>query len=128
MVNSIQKDLGIRIDVNRTSSIVTVRGGDNTNRLAAIKRIEALIKEQKTLATERAEEGKQKATEAGAARLESVLAAKVEKKNDTDKTRIEPYDKGDGSQFAIIPVGISMPKTGREKKGNIIPVRRSKVC
>lgn len=127
-MNSIQKDLGIRIDVNRTSSIVTVRGGDNTNRLAAIKRIEALIKEQKTLATERAEEGKQKATEAGAARLESVLAAKVEKKNDTDKTRIEPYDKGDGSQFAIIPVGISMPKTGREKKGNIIPVRRSKVC
>ena len=128
MVNSIQKDLGIRIDVNRTSSIVTVRGGDNTNRLAAIKRIEALIKEQKTLATERAEEGKQKATEAAAARPESVLAAKVEKKNDTDKTRIEPYDKGDGSQFAIIPVGISMPKTGREKKGNIIPVRRSKVC
>ena len=128
MVNSIQKDLGIRIDVNRTSSIVTVRGGDNTNRLAAIKRIEALIKEQKTLATERAEEGKQKATEAAAARLGSVLAAKVEKKNDTDKTRIEPYDKGDGSQFAIIPVGISMPKTGREKKGNIIPVRRSKVC
>lgn len=128
MVNSIQKDLGIRIDVNRTSSIVTVRGGDNTNRLAAMKRIEALIKEQKTLATERAEEGKQKATEAAAARPESVLAAKVEKKNDTDKTRIEPYDKGDGSQFAIIPVGISMPKTGREKKGNIIPVRRSKVC
>ena len=128
MVNSIQKDLGIRINVNRTSSIVTVRGGDNTNRLAAIKRIEALIKEQKTLATERAEEGKQKATEAAAARPESVLAAKVEKKNDTDKTRIEPYDKGDGSQFAIIPVGISMPKTGREKKGNIIPVRRSKVC
>lgn len=127
-MNSIQKDLGIRIDVNRTSSIVTVRGGDNTNRLAAIKRIEALIKEQKTLATERAEGGKQKATEAAAARLESVLAAKVEKKNDTDKTRIEPYDKGDGSQFAIIPVGISMPKTGREKKGNIIPVRRSKVC
>lgn len=127
-MNSIQKDLGIRIDVNRTSSIVTVRGGDNTNRLAAIKRIEALIKEQKTLATERAEEGKQKATEAAAARPESVLAAKVEKKNDTDKTRIEPYDKGDGSQFAIIPVGISMPKTGREKKGNIIPVRRSKVC
>jgi len=127
-VNSIQKDLGIRIDVNRTSSIVTVRGGDNTNRLAAMKRIEALIKEQKTLATERAEEGKQKATEAAAARPESVLAAKVEKKNDTDKTRIEPYDKGDGSQFAIIPVGISMPKTGREKKGNIIPVRRSKVC
>ena len=127
-MNSIQKDLGIRIDVNRTSSIVTVRGGDNTNRLAAMKRIEALIKEQKTLATERAEEGKQKATEAAAARLESVLAAKVEKKNDTDKTRIEPYDKGDGSQFAIIPVGISMPKTGREKKGNIIPVRRSKVC
>lgn len=127
-MNSIQKDLGIRIDVNRTSSIVTVRGGDNTNRLAAIKRIEALIKEQKTLATERAEEGKQKATEAAAARLGSVLAAKVEKKNDTDKTRIEPYDKGDGSQFAIIPVGISMPKTGREKKGNIIPVRRSKVC
>ena len=128
MVNSIQKDLGIRINVNRTSSIVTVRGGDNTNRLAAMKRIEALIKEQKTLATERAEEGKQKATEAAAARPESVLAAKVEKKNDTDKTRIEPYDKGDGSQFAIIPVGISMPKTGREKKGNIIPVRRSKVC
>ena len=128
MVNSIQKDLGIRIDVNRTSSIVTVRGGDNTNRLAAMKRIEALIKEQKTLATERAEEGKQKATEAAAARPESVLAAKVEKKNDTDKTRIEPYDKGDGSQFAIIPVGISMPKTGREKKGNIFPVRRSKVC
>lgn len=127
-MNSIQKDLGIRIDVNRTSSIVTVRGGDNTNRLAAMKRIEALIKEQKTLATERAEEGKQKATEAAAARPESVLAAKVEKKNDTDKTRIEPYDKGDGSQFAIIPVGISMPKTGREKKGNIIPVRRSKVC
>ena len=127
-MNSIQKDLGIRIDVNRTSSIVTVRGGDNTNRLAAIKRIEALIKEQKTLATERAEEGKQKATEAAAARPESVLAAKVEKKNDTDKTRIEPYDKGDGSQFAIIPLGISMPKTGREKKGNIIPVRRSKVC
>ena len=87
-----------------------------------------MIKEQKTLATERAEEGKQKATEAAAARPESVLAAKVEKKNDTDKTRIEPYDKGDGSQFAIIPVGISMPKTGREKKGNIIPVRRSKVC
>ena len=127
-MNSIQKDLGIRIDVNRTSSIVTVRGGDNTNRLAAMKRIEALIKEQKTLATERAEEGKQKATEAAAARPESVLAAKVKKKNDTDKTRIEPYDKGDGSQFAIIPVGISMPKTGREKKGNIIPVRRSKVC
>ena len=74
-MNSIQKDLGIRIDVNRTSSIVTVRGGDNTNRLAAMKRIEALIKEQKTLATERAEEGKQKATEAAAARPELAQAS-----------------------------------------------------
>ena len=121
VINALQKDYGCRIDLDRSASIITVRGGTLPNRNEAIKKISDIVAEEQAMKDER-EHKKQKDVE------ERAEKAKAEKQNHEPAASIEAKPSEDSldqrkdrtAEFASRPVGM----TSSDEEGWFFKERR----
>lgn len=125
-INAIQKDTGCRIDIDRSSSLVIVRGSTTEKRGEAIQKIKDIIAEEQAIASER-EQKKEKEAE------ERAQRSKTEKKQTTAApTDVQPSDDLDArkdrtTEFSASPVGLTTrgnkaSKTSRKQVSDEAPL------
>ena len=116
-VNAIQKDTGCRIDIDRSSLLVIVRGSSSEKRNEAIQKIKDIIAQEQAIASER-EQKKEREAE------ERAQRSKTEKKQTvaavTDAQPIEDAldtRKDRATEFSARPVGLT-PQGKEGSKAN----------
>jgi len=110
VVNAIQKDSGCRIDIDRSSSMVTVRGSTMEKRAEAIQKINDIVAEEEALAIEREQKKERDAEErAERARAEKKEPAAAAPAVATAAQPIEDLDsrKDRTAEFSVRPVGLT---------------------
>lgn len=117
VINALQKDYGCRIDLDRSASMITVRGGTLLNRNEVIKKVSDIVAEEQAMKEER-EQKKQKDVE------ERAEKARAEKQNQ-EPAAIEAKPSEDSldqrkdrtAEFASRPVGMtSQAQKGKSSK------------
>lgn len=117
VVNAIQKESGCRIDIDRSSLMVTVRGGSLEKRTEALKKITDIIAEVQALESER-EQKKERDAEEKAERTKiekkqpSVAATGAQPSEDSLDSR-----KDRSAEFSARPVGLTGDSGSKSKSG-----------
>eukprot|EP00980_Cylindrotheca_fusiformis_P002553 scaffold603_cov118-Cylindrotheca_fusiformis.AAC.5 len=105
---SIEKEFDCRVDVDRTAMIVTLRGGTEAKRQAALERIEAIITKEKEAKTEALLQRKTPL---------SLQESKDEEKPSKPLQVSNPSSRGRVNSFPAVPVGVSAPSV-KKKNGS----------
>ena len=116
VINAIQKESGCRIDVDRDSSMLTVRGSTEDKRKEVIQKINDIIAENEALESARDEKKKERDAE------ESLKKPKAEKSEPVAVLPAEsssPDSRKDrAAEFAATPVGLSNSGSASKSKNS----------
>jgi polyribonucleotide nucleotidyltransferase len=114
VINALQKDSGCRIDLDRNSSTITLRGGTTEKRAEVIEKINGIVAE----AQEAVESEREQKRERDAERAEKI---KEEKTQPVVAERVEgtnPDSRKDRTaEFAARPVGLSKEGVSKSSPG-----------
>jgi polyribonucleotide nucleotidyltransferase len=102
VINALQKDSSCRIDLDRNSSTITLRGGTAENRTELIEKINGIIAEaQEAVESEREQKRERDAERTEKMKEEKTQPVVAEPAEDTRKDRT--------AEFAARPVGLGPP-------------------
>ncbi|KAL3941419.1 MAG: hypothetical protein SGBAC_004218 [Bacillariaceae sp.] len=115
-LKSIESEFECRIDINRDSSTLTIRGGNKVSRQGALEKVEYIVEK---------EEGTRAEALARKKVYEAESAAKAEKnegknhKKASSTSAIDTRDERRHYAFPTVPVGVKAPASKKTKgKGN----------
>lgn len=118
VVNALQKDSGCRIDIDRSSSMVTVRGGTLEKRNEAVQKITDIVAAEQAVVSEREQKKEKEAEE----RAERTKAEKKQPAAGAATANAQPTEdaldsrKDRTAEFAARPVGLT-PGSMSSKSG-----------